>query len=135
MHDSSFGKMPNVRSYLTGLALGVVLTAIPFALVHFQLLAATAMLFVIAVAAIIQIVIHLKYFLNISLNDTPRENLLALCFATLLIFIMVGGSLWIMFDLHHRMGPLEHQPASIHTGSRHQSGPSHSPGGIPVPGR
>jgi cytochrome o ubiquinol oxidase operon protein cyoD len=27
----------------------------------------------------------------------------ALAFALVLIFIMVGGSLWIMFDLYHRM--------------------------------
>jgi cytochrome o ubiquinol oxidase operon protein cyoD len=48
--------------------------------------------------------VHLKYFLHLSLTETPRENLLALCFAALLVFIMIGGSLWIMFDLHHRMG-------------------------------
>jgi cytochrome o ubiquinol oxidase subunit IV len=115
MHDVSVGKMPNARSYLTGLALALVLTAIPFALVYSNLLAGTAMLFVIATAAIIQIVIHLKYFLHLNLTDTPRESLLALCFAALLIFIMVGGSLWIMFDLHHRMAtPFEHQPPSLH---------------------
>ena len=114
MHDASVGKMPNARSYLTGLALALVLTAIPFAVVYFKLLAPTAILFVIAAAAIIQIIIHLRYFLHLSLTDTPRENLLALCFAALLIFIMVGGSLWIMFDLHRRMGPPERQPASIH---------------------
>ena len=115
MHDASAGKMPNARSYLTGLALALVLTAIPFVLVYFKLLTATAMLLVIATAAIIQIVIHLKYFLHINLTDAPRENLLALCFAATLIFIMVGGSLWIMFDLHDRMvTPFEQQPPSLH---------------------
>ena len=67
------------------------------------------MLAVIATAAIVQVVVHLKYFLHLSLTDTPRESLLALCFAAVLVFIMIGGSLWIMFDLHHRMLPsLEH---------------------------
>ena len=35
----------------------------------------------------------------------PRAIILgvALAFAVVLIFIMVGGSLWIMFDLYHRM--------------------------------
>jgi cytochrome o ubiquinol oxidase operon protein cyoD len=115
MHDASLGKMPNARSYFTGLALALALTAIPFALVYFTLLAGTAMLFVIATAAIIQIVIHLKYFLHLNLTDTPRENQLALCFAAILIFIMVGGSLWIMFDLDYRMvTPFEHQSPSLH---------------------
>jgi hypothetical protein len=40
---------------------------------------------------------------GLDLTHTPRENLLTLCFAALLIVIMIGGSLWIMFDLHHRM--------------------------------
>jgi cytochrome o ubiquinol oxidase operon protein cyoD len=113
MHNASAG--PDARSYLTGLALALALTVIPFALVYFKPLAATATLFVIATAAIIQIVIHLKYFLHLNLADVSRENLLALCFAATLIFIMVGGSLWIMFDLHDRMlTPFEHQPASAH---------------------
>ena len=63
------------------------------------------MLAVIAVTAVLQILVHLKFFLHLSFTDTPRENLLALCFAAVLIFIMVGGSFWIMFDLHHRMMP------------------------------
>jgi cytochrome o ubiquinol oxidase operon protein cyoD len=34
-----------------------------------------------------------------------RESIAVLAFATVLILIMTGGSLWIMFDLHHRMMP------------------------------
>ena len=56
-------------------------------------------------AAVLQILVHLRCFLRLSLTDTPRENLLALAFATLLVGLMVGGSLWIMFDLHQRMMP------------------------------
>jgi cytochrome o ubiquinol oxidase operon protein cyoD len=41
--------------------------------------------------------------LHINFATTPKENLIALAFAAVLIFIMVGGSLWIMFDLYHRM--------------------------------
>jgi cytochrome o ubiquinol oxidase operon protein cyoD len=31
------------------------------------------------------------------------ENLVAIVFTAILIFLMVGGSFWIMFDLHNRM--------------------------------
>ena len=91
------------RSYLTGFALALVLTAIPFALVAAGMLPAVPALTVIAVAAVIQILVHLHYFLHLDLTSTPRENLLAIAFAAILIFMMIGGSLWIMFDLHHRM--------------------------------
>ncbi len=60
-------------------------------------------LIIIGVAAVIQVVVHLRCFLRLDLTSTPRENLLAILFAAILIFIMVGGSFWIMFDLHRRM--------------------------------
>ena len=91
------------RSYLTGFTLALVLTAIPFALVAAGMLPGVPALTVIAVAAVIQILVHLHYFLHLDLTSTPRENLLAIAFAAILIFMMIGGSLWIMFDLHHRM--------------------------------
>lgn len=97
--------MPGARLYLTGLALALVLTAIPFALVQFHLMGGAAAVVVIALAAALQILVHLRCFLRLDPAETPRETLLALAFAGLLIVLMVGGSLWIMFDLHQRMMP------------------------------
>ena len=58
---------------------------------------------VIAILAVVQVVVHLRFFLHLDLKSTPRENVLALSFAVVLICIMIGGSLWIMLDLHERM--------------------------------
>ncbi|NKX66365.1 cytochrome o ubiquinol oxidase subunit IV [Labrenzia sp. 5N] len=93
----------SLSTYLTGFVLAVVLTTIPFALVWGGLLTGSAVYFVIAVAAVLQVIVHLVFFLHIDLKSTPVENLFFLAFAAVLIFIMVGGSLWIMMDLHHRM--------------------------------
>ena len=46
---------------------------------------------------------HLHFFLHINFTTTPKENLLALAFTAILLFLMVGGSFWIMLDLHLRM--------------------------------
>ncbi|MBG6142767.1 cytochrome o ubiquinol oxidase operon protein cyoD [Labrenzia sp. EL_142] len=92
-----------LSTYLTGFVLAVVLTAIPFALVWAELLTGPAVYYVIAVAAVLQVVVHLVFFLHLNLRSTPAENLFFLGFAAVLIFIMFGGSLWIMMDLHHRM--------------------------------
>lgn len=92
-----------LKPYLIGLALAVLLTAIPFALVATGALPRQTTLILIALLAIMQIFVHLTFFLHIDFKTTPRENLVALAFALVLIFIMVGGSLWIMFDLYHRM--------------------------------
>ena len=90
-------------SYLVGFVLAVVLTAMPFYLVASHALPPSRIMYVIAVAAVLQILVHLRFFLHLSLTTTPRENLLAIAFTTVLLCIMVGGSLWIMIDLHTRM--------------------------------
>ena len=95
---------PSLRSYLTGFVLAAVLTAIPFGLVAAGTLSRDTTLIVIAIAALLQVLVHLRYFLDLNLTTTPRENVLAIAFAAVLIFIMVGGSLWIMLDLNERMG-------------------------------
>lgn len=92
-----------IKPYLIGLGLAVVLTAIPFGLAATGVLPRETTLIIIAALAVVQIFVHLSFFLHIDFKTTPRENLVALAFALVLIFIMVGGSLWIMFDLYHRM--------------------------------
>jgi len=92
-----------MRPYIIGIVAALILTAIPFGLVATGALSRSTTLGIIVVFAVIQILVHLRFFLHINLETTPRENLVALAFAAVLIFLMVGGSLWIMFDLYHRM--------------------------------
>jgi len=90
-------------SYLVGFVLAVALTAIPFYLVFTHSLSPVNTMYVIAVTAVLQILVHLRFFLHLNFATTPRENLLAIAFTAVLLSIMVGGSLWIMIDLHTRM--------------------------------
>ena len=90
-------------SYFVGFVLAVVLTAIPFYLVASHALPPARTMYVIAAAAVLQILVHLRFFLHLNFTSTPRENLLAIAFTAVLLGIMVGGSLWIMIDLHSRM--------------------------------
>ncbi len=92
-----------LRSYLVGFVLAVVLTAIPFYLVYAHTLPPSRIMLIIAIAAVLQILVHLHFFLHINFTTTPKENLLAIAFTAVLLFLMVGGSLWIMVDLHYRM--------------------------------
>ncbi len=92
-----------LRSYLIGFVLAVILTAIPFYLVYTHALPPSRIVWVIAGAAVLQILVHLHFFLHINFTTTPKENLIAVAFTALLIFLMVGGSFWVMIDLHSRM--------------------------------
>lgn len=99
MHER---RSSGVRSYFIGLGLALLLTAIAFGVVHFRLADGTTAILIIAGTAVLQILVHLRWFLFAS-GTAPRDHLLALAFAAFLIFVMVGGSLWIMTDLAHRM--------------------------------
>lgn len=91
------------KSYVIGFILAFMLTALAFTLVWTHALPDSTIRVIIVFCALIQVLVHLYFFLHLNFVSTPRENLLALAFACILIFLMVGGSVWIMFDLQHRM--------------------------------
>ena len=53
--------------------------------------------------AVIQIFVHLVYFLHMNTSSEERWNLIALAFTALIIAIVVVGSLWIMYNLNINM--------------------------------
>jgi len=85
-----------MKSHLVGIVLASMLTAIPFGLVATRTLPPTQTLVVIAIAAVAQVVVHLRYFLHLDLKSSSQDKLIALCFAAIVLFILVGGTLWIM---------------------------------------
>lgn len=92
-----------VRSYITGLGAAFVLTAIPFALVAFLDWSTASVLSIIALLALVQTVVHLRFFLHINLGKQKREDLQLILFSALLLVIMAGGTIWIMTSLTMRM--------------------------------
>ncbi|NIZ12746.1 cytochrome o ubiquinol oxidase subunit IV [Phaeobacter sp. HF9A] len=92
-----------VRHYLVGFALALTLTALPFGLVAWGGVARIWVLAIVAGCAIIQTVVHLRYFLHLDLSRQKREDVLLILFSTLILSIMAGGTIWIVFNLAGRM--------------------------------
>ncbi len=95
-----------LQGYLTGFGLSVILTAIPFWLVManvFDDVRATG-LSVLAVG-IVQIFVHMIYFLHMNTKSEGGWTMLALVFTLVLVVITLSGSLWIMYHLTHNMMP------------------------------
>ena len=101
--DSTGASRGSLQSYVTGFALSLILTAIPFALVMSGTLSSSATLAGIFSAGIVQILVHLHYFLHLDTSSAARWNVLALMFTLLIMVLFVGGTLWIMDSLYHRM--------------------------------
>jgi cytochrome o ubiquinol oxidase operon protein cyoD len=92
------------RSYAAGFIFSIVLTVMAFALVlRGEALPRWFLLSGIFAAAILQILVHLHYFLHLGAASAARWNVLALIFTALILFLFVAGTLWIMSDLNYRM--------------------------------
>ena len=102
--DDAGGREATLRSYLTGFALAVVLTVMPFGLVVTgSALPRSLIVSVIFLAAIAQVLVHLYYFLHLNGATGERWNLLVILFTTQILVILAGGTVWIMVNLHRHM--------------------------------
>ena len=90
------------HSYVWGIALALGLTLVPFALVHWAAMPGLPLLSVIGAFALVQMVVHFRFFLHIGFWQ-KREDLLLILFSTLLLVIMMVGTIWIMASLRLRM--------------------------------
>ncbi|KQM84809.1 hypothetical protein ASE70_04450 [Sphingomonas sp. Leaf22] len=94
------------REYVIGFLLSVVLTAIPFALVMTNAFADTRITAaIVMICAIVQIVVHMIYFLHMNTKSENGWTLMALIFTAILVVIVLSGSLWVMYHMNLNMMP------------------------------
>ena len=94
-----------VLVYTIGLVLAVALTATSFWAANTSLLWDPGIPLGLAVLAIAQMGVHLVFFLHITTGPDNTNNVLALAFGVLTVFLVVVGSLWIMANLNNNMMP------------------------------
>jgi cytochrome o ubiquinol oxidase subunit IV len=92
-----------LRGYLIGFALALALTVSPFALVFLGGFTSGTTLSVLGICALLQVIVHLRFFLHIDLSRQKREDLQLILFSLLLLSIMAVGTIWIMGNLAMRM--------------------------------
>lgn len=94
------------KSYLIGFALSVLLTAVPFAIVMAdgivgpQTAAGICMVF-----AVVQILVHMVYFLHMNTKSEGGWTMMALVFTAVLVLITLSGSIWVMYHMNTNMMP------------------------------
>jgi cytochrome o ubiquinol oxidase subunit IV len=101
--DNAGASRGSLKSYLTGFILALILTGIPFALVMSGALPPWASLAGIFSAGLVQILVHLHYFLHLDTSSAARWNLVALVYTVLIMALFAGGGIWIMYNLYYRM--------------------------------
>ena len=98
---------PRLLGYCVGFGLAVLMTATSFFIAGTDLVWQPSIPVAIIVLAIAQMGVHLVFFLHITTGADNSNNVLALAFGLLIVFLVIGGSLWIMDHLNQNMMPMD----------------------------
>lgn len=123
-HDHHGDAEPHssLRDYTIGFVLSVILTAIPFWLVMAKVIAdRNAAVLVLGGFAVIQILVHMVYFLHMNGKVEGGWTMLSTIFTVVFVAIAIAGTLWVMFHMNANMMPEHPTP----TPATHEA-PGHS---------
>ncbi|MBR0811154.1 cytochrome o ubiquinol oxidase subunit IV [Bradyrhizobium diazoefficiens] len=97
-----------ILGYVVGLVLALLLTATSFFIAGTDLVWQPSIPVALIVLAIAQMGVHLVFFLHITTGPDNTNNVLALAFGLFVVFLVIGGSVWIMANLNANMAPMDH---------------------------
>jgi cytochrome o ubiquinol oxidase subunit IV len=93
----------NYWSYTAGLGLAILATIVSFVVSQTHLLWPPGVPVGLIVLAFAQIGVHLVFFLHLGSGPESTNNVLALAFGVLIVFLVIAGSIWIIANLNWNM--------------------------------
>ncbi len=101
------GVAQGITGYLLGLVLAGGLTAASFYFAAGHMLWGPGMPDALVALAVAQMGIHLVFFLHITTGPESTNNVLALAFGVLIVFLLIAGTIFIMGSLSHTMPTMD----------------------------
>jgi cytochrome o ubiquinol oxidase operon protein cyoD len=99
-HDSMVSE---TISYVVGFGLALALTGVSFWVASTGTLWGPGVATGLIVLAIAQMGVHLVFFLQITSGPDNTNNVLALAFGVLIVFLVMVGTIWIMTHMNANM--------------------------------
>lgn len=90
-------------SYVVGFILSLVFTIIPYYLVVGHVVSGSLLLATILGFAVMQMIIQIVFFLHLGRQKSPNWQFVFFISTVGIILVVIGGSLWIMYNLHANM--------------------------------
>jgi len=128
-HAHGSGPHSTFSGYMAGFVLSIILTAIPFWLIMSKVIAdrQTAVL-VLGGFAVLQILVHMVYFLHMDGKTEGGWTLLSTIFTVVFVAIAISGTLWVMFHMNANMMPSHpDMPSTVERGAPLEDAPKVSP--------
>jgi cytochrome o ubiquinol oxidase operon protein cyoD len=96
-----------LRGYLIGLGLAVLLTAASFWSLDEHLIYGPGIVMALIVFGLAQVGVHLVFFLHLTTSPDNTNNALALAFGVLIVSLVFFGSIWVMYHLNQNQVPAQ----------------------------
>jgi cytochrome o ubiquinol oxidase operon protein cyoD len=110
-HSNIFSE---VVLYVIGLGLALLLTGVSFWVASTSALWGPGVAVGLVVLAIAQMGIHLVFFLHITSGPDNTNNVLALAFGVMIVFLVMVGTIWIMAHMNMNVG-MPPEMMNLHT--------------------
>lgn len=105
--------MKPINAYITGFVLSIALTLASFGLLYFHIQSDHAfpshelIVPILVMLAVAQLLVQMIFFLHLGQEERPHWNSIAFGLTVFIVFVVIGGSLWVMNNLHHAQSSLE----------------------------
>ena len=97
--------LSETMAYVLGLALALILTGVSFWVASTGVLWGPGVATGLVVLAVAPMGVHLVFFLHITSGPDNTNNVLALAFGVLIVFLVMVGTIWIMAHMDANMAP------------------------------
>lgn len=102
-HGAAEGPQGSIKTYVLGLILSIILTAIPFGLVMSGAASAGTTALIIVICAVAQVLVQMVFFLHLDMSSKMMWNTMSAVYTAFIVLFLIIGSIWIFEHLHHNM--------------------------------
>ena len=106
MIDPHHGWNVSFKPQYLGFILSLILVLASYRIVTHHHLSNTLLILTLFGFVILQAFLQLVFFLHLGLESKPHWNLITFLFTALVVIIVVGGSIWIMYNLNYNLMPM-----------------------------
>jgi cytochrome o ubiquinol oxidase subunit IV len=105
MIDRHHGWNVSLKPLFLGVIFSLILILAAYRIVTYYHLSNLVLIVTIFSLGIVQALIQLVFFLHLGLENKPYLNVVTFLFMVLVIIVVIGGSLWIMYNLNYNLMP------------------------------
>ena len=92
-----------MKLLVSGFVFSVILTFAAYLSVRCHCLSGVNLFFLIFGLASLQALIQMIFFLHLGIEKKPYWHLMTFVFMAIILAVVVGGSIWIMYNLNYNM--------------------------------